>query len=221
MVEIFKIFLPCITRTRLGSLRTAPALYLSIGDAGEHGGRYIFLFWNHEAYVSRRLHRFLMNRRNSTLVKFLASLWVSWFQRYLFHHFVILSSSTWAAKRQKRQPAKLRETEKKTSDADASVSDTLTLIGGYLKRPRNSILLVLSIAFIEYLLHCNTPWKFFPGYNGEEFMSKVYWYIYANGIHGFCFPQYWIDVVARLSIPMAISQQISLLTYKDLLRLTV
>lgn len=132
MVEIFKIFLPCITRTRLGSLRTAPALYLSIGDAGEHGGRYIFLFWNHEAYVSGRLHRFLMNRRNSTLVKFLASLWVSWFQRYLFHHFVILSSSTWAAKRQKRQPAKLRETEKKTSDADASISDTLTLIGGYL-----------------------------------------------------------------------------------------
>lgn len=42
MVEIFKIFLPCTTRARLGSLRTAPALYLSIGDAGEHGGRYIF-----------------------------------------------------------------------------------------------------------------------------------------------------------------------------------
>ena len=44
MVEIFKIFLPCTTRARLESLRTAPALYLIIGDAGEHGGRYIFCF---------------------------------------------------------------------------------------------------------------------------------------------------------------------------------
>ena len=161
MVEIFKIFLPCTTRARLGSLRTAPALYLSIGDAGEHGGRYIFLFWNHEAYVSRRLHRFLMNRRNSTLVKFLASLWARWFQRYLFHHFVILSSSTWAAKRQKRQPAKLRERWKPRMQTPQYIwrSNSDWWI---LKRPRNSILLVLSIAFIEYLLHCNTPLKFFP-----------------------------------------------------------
>ena len=44
MVEIFKIFLPCTTRTRLESLRTAPALYLPIADAGENGGRYIFCF---------------------------------------------------------------------------------------------------------------------------------------------------------------------------------
>lgn len=160
MVEIFKIFLPCTTRARLGSLRTAPALYLSIGDAGENGGRYIFLFWNHEAYVSRRLHRFLMNRRNSTLVKFLASLWVRWFQRYLFHHFVILSSSTWAAKRQNDNPQSYEREENlgcRRLRIWHSNSDWWIL-----KRPRNSILLVLSIAFIEYLLHCNTPWKFFP-----------------------------------------------------------
>ena len=39
-----KIFLPWTTRTRVESQRTAPALCLPIGDAGEHGGRYIFCF---------------------------------------------------------------------------------------------------------------------------------------------------------------------------------
>jgi len=48
--------------------------------------------------------------------------------------------------------------EKKTSDADSSVSDTLTLIGGYLNDHEIQLAYwSFIIAFIEYLLHCNTP----------------------------------------------------------------
>lgn len=219
MVEIFKIFLPCTTRARVGSLRIAPALYLSTGDAGEHGGRYIFLFWNHEAYVSRRLHRFLMNRRNSTWWIFSKSVGTL-VPKVSLSSFCYIRQLYLSRKTSKTTTRKATR-EKKTSDADASVSDTLTLIDGYLNDHEIQSYWSLALHLLNICCIATRLENFFPGYNGEEFMSKVYIYIYANGIHGFCFSLYWIDVVARLSIPMAISQQISLLAYKDLLRLTV
>lgn len=124
-------------------------------------------------------------------------------------------------KTSKTTTRKATREKKKTSDADASVSDTLTLIGGYLNDHEIQSYWSLAMHLLNICCIATRLENFFPGYNGEEFMCKVYIYIYANGIHGFCFSLYWIDVVARLSILMAISQQISLLAYKDLLRLTV
>ena len=77
--------------------------------------------------MSRRLHRFLMNRRNSTLVKSVGTL----VPKVSLSSFCYIKQLYLSRKTSKTTTRKATR-EKKTSDADASVSDTLTLIGGYL-----------------------------------------------------------------------------------------
>ena len=75
--------------------------------------------------------RFLFSPRNSvqrTVVKYLASLWVVGSKGISFIIFLLIKQLHLSRETSTRKATR----EKKISDADTSVSDALTLIGGFL-----------------------------------------------------------------------------------------
>ena len=175
MVEIFKIFLPCTIRARYicpleMQVNMVVDIFFCFETTKPMWADAFIVFW----WIGAIVHWWIFSKSVGTLVP-----------KVSLSSFCYIKQLYLSRKTSKTTTRKATR-EKKTSDADASVSDTLTLIGGYLndheiQSYRSLALHLLNICCIATRLE-----NFFPGYNGEEFMSKVYIYIYMlTGFMGF------------------------------------
>lgn len=75
--------------------------------------------------------------------------------------------------------------EKKTSDADASVSDTLTLIGGYLNDHEIQSYWSLALHLLNICCIATRLENFFPGYKAKNLCLRCIYIYMLTGFMGF------------------------------------